>query len=141
MRRGRHPGPVRRRWSWARTHSAEYFAVQLVPLSPDEQRTGSVGAACRAAPVRERLATYVLVIIVMSATIPAHARTHVYGDLDVSVLDEIRPEEVPVETTRGRKYANVFTAFIDKQVFGLLGETCVVSLSSETAWQNAETKR
>ena len=62
-----------------------------------------------------------------------------YGDLDVSVLDEIPPGRSPVETYAvGENMRKRITAFIDKQV-GLGGQAYVVCPLIEDS-ENAETK-
>lgn len=57
-------------------------------------------------------------VLVMSATpIPRTLALIMYGDLDVSVLDEIPPVRSPVETYAvGQNMRKRITAFIDKQV-------------------------
>lgn len=57
-------------------------------------------------------------VLVMSATpIPRTLALILYGDLDVSVLDEIPPGRSPVETYAvGQNMRKRITAFIDKQV-------------------------
>ncbi|HIV97298.1 MAG TPA: ATP-dependent DNA helicase RecG [Candidatus Agathobaculum stercoravium] len=57
-------------------------------------------------------------VLVMSATpIPRTLALIMYGDLDVSVLDEIPPGRSPVETYAvGQNMRKRITAFIDKQV-------------------------
>ena len=66
-------------------------------------------------------------VLVMSATpIPRTLALIMYGDLDVSVLDEIPPGRSPVETYAvGENMRKRITAFIDKQV-GLGGQAYVV---------------
>ena len=79
-------------------------------------------------------------VLVMSATpIPRTLALIMYGDLDVSVLDEIPPGRSPVETYAvGENMRKRITAFIDKQV-GLGGQAYVVCPLIEDS-ENAETK-
>ena len=73
-------------------------------------------------------------VLVMSATpIPRTLALIMYGDLDVSVLDEIPPGRSPVETYAvGENMRKRITAFIDKQV-GLGGQLTSCVRSSRTA--------
>ena len=79
----------------------------------DEQHR--FGVAQRAALAGKGEAPHVLV---MSATpIPRTLALIMYGDLDVSVLDELPPGRQPVETYAvGQNMRRRITAFIDKQV-------------------------
>ena len=79
-------------------------------------------------------------MLVLSATpIPRTLALIIYGDLDVSVLDEIPPGRSPVETYAvGENMRKRITAFIDKQV-GLGGQAYVVCPLIEDS-ENAETK-
>lgn len=66
-------------------------------------------------------------VLVMSATpIPRTLALILYGDLDVSVLDEVPPGRQPVETYAvGENMRRRITAFIDKQI-GQGGQVYVV---------------
>ena len=86
---------------------------RLGAVVADEQHR--FGVAQRAALAGKGEAPHVLV---MSATpIPRTLALIMYGDLDVSVLDELPPGRQPVETYAvGQNMRRRITAFIDKQV-------------------------
>ena len=86
---------------------------RLGAVIADEQHR--FGVAQRAALSAKGSAPHVLV---MSATpIPRTLALILYGDLDVSVLDEIPPGRRPVETYAvGENMRRRITAFIDKQI-------------------------
>ena len=95
---------------------------RLGAVVADEQHR--FGVAQRAALAGKGKAPHVLV---MSATpIPRTLALIMYGDLDVSVLDELPPGRQPVETYAvGQNMRRRITAFIDKQV-GEGGQVYVV---------------
>ncbi len=120
------------------THALIQQGVQFHRLGAviaDEQHR--FGVAQRAALSAKGGSPHVLV---MSATpIPRTLALIMYGDLDVSVLDEIPPGRSPVETYAvGENMRKRITAFIDKQV-GLGGQAYVVCPLIEDS-ENAETK-
>lgn len=120
------------------THALIQQSVQFHRLGAviaDEQHR--FGVAQRAALSAKGGSPHVLV---MSATpIPRTLALIMYGDLDVSVLDEIPPGRSPVETYAvGENMRKRITAFIDKQV-GLGGQAYVVCPLIEDS-ENAETK-
>lgn len=86
---------------------------RLGAVVADEQHR--FGVAQRAALAGKGEAPHVLV---MSATpIPRTLALIMYGDLDVSVLDELPPGRQPVETYAvGQNMRRRITAFIDKQI-------------------------
>lgn len=81
-------------------------------------------------------------VLVMSATpIPRTLALIMYGDLDVSVLDEIPPGRSPVETYAvGQNMRKRITAFIDKQVEagGQVYVVCPLVEEGETGLKSAE---
>ena len=81
-------------------------------------------------------------VLVMSATpIPRTLALILYGDLDVSVLDEIPPGRSPVETYAvGQNMRKRITAFIDKQVEagGQVYVVCPLVEEGETGLKSAE---
>ena len=81
-------------------------------------------------------------VLVMSATpIPRTLALIMYGDLDVSVLDEIPPGRSPVETYAvGQNMRKRITAFIDKQVEagGQAYVVCPLVEEGETGLKSAE---
>ena len=81
-------------------------------------------------------------VLVMSATpIPRTLALILYGDLDVSVLDEIPPGRSPVETYAvGQNMRKRITAFIDKQVEagGQAYVVCPLVEEGETGLKSAE---
>lgn len=81
-------------------------------------------------------------VLVMSATpIPRTLALIMYGDLDVSVLDEIPPGRSPVETYAvGQNMRKRITAFIDKQieVGGQAYVVCPLVEEGETGLKSAE---
>ena len=95
---------------------------QLGAVVADEQHR--FGVAQRAALSAKGQTPHVLV---MSATpIPRTLALILYGDLDVSVLDEVPPGRQPVETYAvGENMRKRITAFIDKQI-GQGGQVYVV---------------
>ena len=95
---------------------------QLGAVVADEQHR--FGVAQRAALSSKGQTPHVLV---MSATpIPRTLALILYGDLDVSVLDEVPPGRQPVETYAvGENMRKRITAFIDKQI-GQGGQVYVV---------------
>ncbi len=120
------------------THALIQQGVQFHRLGAviaDEQHR--FGVAQRAALSAKGGSPHVLV---MSATpIPRTLALIMYGDLDVSVLDEIPPGRSPVETYAvGENMRKRITAFIDKQV-GLGGQAYVVCPLIEDS-ENTETK-
>lgn len=86
---------------------------RLGAVVADEQHR--FGVAQRAALSAKGAAPHVLV---MSATpIPRTLALIMYGDLDVSILDEIPPGRHPIETFAvGENMRRRITAFIDKQI-------------------------
>lgn len=86
---------------------------RLGAVVADEQHR--FGVAQRAALSAKGAAPHVLV---MSATpIPRTLALIMYGDLDVSILDEIPPGRHPIETYAvGENMRRRITAFIDKQI-------------------------
>ena len=119
----------------ARAHSAGCAVPPAGAVIADEQHR--FGVAQRAALSAKGGSPHVLV---MSATpIPRTLALIMYGDLDVSVLDEIPPGRSPVETYAvGENMRKRITAFIDKQV-GLGGQAYVVCPLIEDS-ENAEIK-
>lgn len=120
------------------THALIQQGVQFHRLGAviaDEQHR--FGVAQRAALSAKGGSPHVLV---MSATpIPRTLALIMYGDLDVSVLDEIPPGRSPVETYAvGENMRKRITAFIDKQV-GLGGQAYVVCPLIEDS-ENAESR-
>ena len=81
-------------------------------------------------------------VLVMSATpIPRTLALILYGDLDVSVLDEIPPGRSPVETYAvGQNMRKRITAFIDKQIEagGQAYVVCPLVEEGETGLKSAE---
>ena len=81
-------------------------------------------------------------VLVMSATpIPRTLALIMYGDLDVSVLDETPPGRSPVETYAvGQNMRKRITAFIDKQVEagGQVYVVCPLVEEGETGLKSAE---
>ena len=81
-------------------------------------------------------------VLVMSATpIPRTLALILYGDLDVSVLDEIPPGRSPVETYAvGQNMRKRITAFIDKQVEagGQVYVVCPLVEEGEAGLKSAE---
>nr|WP_308505893.1 ATP-dependent DNA helicase RecG [uncultured Agathobaculum sp.] len=81
-------------------------------------------------------------VLVMSATpIPRTLALIMYGDLDVSVLDEIPPGRSPVETYAvGQNMRKRITAFIDKQVEagGQVYVVCPLVEEGESGLKSAE---
>lgn len=81
-------------------------------------------------------------VLVMSATpIPRTLALILYGDLDVSVLDEIPPGRSPVETYAvGQNMRKRITAFIDKQVEagGQVYVVCPLVEEGETGLKSAD---
>lgn len=81
-------------------------------------------------------------VLVMSATpIPRTLALIMYGDLDVSVLDEIPPGRSPVETYAvGQNMRKRITAFIDKQIEagGQAYVVCPLVEEGETGLKSAE---
>ena len=81
-------------------------------------------------------------VLVMSATpIPRTLALILYGDLDVSVLDEIPPGRSPVETYAvGQNMRKRITAFIDNQVEagGQAYVVCPLVEEGETGLKSAE---
>lgn len=120
------------------THALIQQGVQFQRLGAviaDEQHR--FGVAQRARAERERwLAACARHV---ATPIPRTLALIMYGDLDVSVLDEIPPGRSPVETYAvGENMRKRITAFIDKQV-GLGGQAYVVCPLIEDS-ENAETK-
>ena len=117
---------------------------QLGAVVADEQHR--FGVAQRAALSAKGQTPHVLV---MSATpIPRTLALILYGDLDVSVLDEVPPGRQPVETYAvGENMRKRITAFIDKQI-GQGGQVYVVcplveegEMNLKSAEQHAEEKK
>ena len=81
-------------------------------------------------------------VLVMSATpIPRTLALILYGDLDVSVLDELPPGRQPVETYAvGQNMRRRITAFIDKQVEagGQVDVVCPLVEEGELELKSAE---
>ena len=81
-------------------------------------------------------------VLVMSATpIPRTLALILYGDLDVSVLDEVPPGRQPVETYAvGENMRRRITAFIDKQIAdgGQVYVVCPLVEESEMHLKSAE---
>lgn len=126
-----------RRWSWAHTRSFNRVCsfIGWVPLS----RMSSTGSVWRSVPRCLRKAGSPHVLVMSATPIPRTLALIMYGDLDVSVLDEIPPGRSPVETYAvGENMRKRITAFIDKQV-GLGGQAYVVCPLIEDS-ENAETK-
>lgn len=81
-------------------------------------------------------------VLVMSATpIPRTLALLLYGDLDISVLDEIPPGRLPVSTYAvGQKMRQRITAFIEKQIAagGQVYVVCPLVEAGELALKSAE---
>lgn len=107
------------------THALIQQSVQFANLGAvvaDEQHR--FGVTQRAALAAKGHAPHILV---MSATpIPRTLALIMYGDLDVSILDEVPPGRTPVETYAvGQNMRQRITRFIDKQI-ALGGQVYVV---------------
>ena len=110
---------------------------RLGAVVADEQHR--FGVALRAALAAKGEAPHVLV---MSATpIPRTLALILYGDLDVSVLDELPPGRQPVATYAvGENMRRRITAFIDKQIAdgGQVYVVCPLVEEGETDLKSAE---
>ncbi|MDO5142952.1 MAG: ATP-dependent DNA helicase RecG [Eubacteriales bacterium] len=110
---------------------------RLGAVVADEQHR--FGVAQRAALSAKGNAPHILV---MSATpIPRTLALLLYGDLDVSILDELPPGRRPVETYAvGQTMRRRITAFIDKQIAagGQVYVVCPLVEEGETDLRSAE---
>lgn len=122
------------------THALIQHSVQFANLGAvvaDEQHR--FGVTQRAALAAKGHAPHILV---MSATpIPRTLALIMYGDLDVSILDEVPPGRTPVETYAvGQNMRQRITRFIDKQIAlgGQAYVVCPLVEEGETNLKSAE---
>lgn len=122
------------------THALIQQSVQFANLGAvvaDEQHR--FGVTQRAALAAKGHAPHILV---MSATpIPRTLALIMYGDLDVSILDEVPPGRTPVETYAvGQNMRQRITRFIDKQIAlgGQAYVVCPLVEEGETNLKSAE---
>src|SRR5579864_316003 len=91
---------------------------KLMKKSGDDRGTGHVGTGAPARPAGQGSASGEPDVLVMTATpIPRTLALTLYGDLDISILDEMPPGRTPIATRRvGDERAQEVWQFVRKQV-------------------------